>query len=195
MATRVPEDLGLLGLGALSKTEKVVEPGDELKPDAEAEAAVKRQLPAPLVSRDDNWFLLLDVASRRTDYGPAGNQNLVKKINKINGTFVLNQNTGLPGHFLISGCFNHNKLVLTPIMTDILAVKQFIFNCSSVPAAAPAQIIYPSVPAVNSLIGTEQNDVTQKRLLPAWPAQERKADWFQLFDQTREESVRPPTGI
>lgn len=79
MATRSPEDLGLLGLVAAVKTdsrlevENVVKPRVELKLDSGAEAVVKRHPPQPLVRRDDNWFLLFEVASRKTRYVAPGN--------------------------------------------------------------------------------------------------------------------------
>lgn len=82
MATRAPEDLDLLGLGAVAEmdpeldVEEVVVLRAELKLDPQAEAFLKRQLPLALVRRDDNWFLLLDVASRRTNYVAPGNHNL-----------------------------------------------------------------------------------------------------------------------
>lgn len=79
MATRAPEDLGLLDLAAAVKTdsrlelENVVVQRVELKLDAGAEAVVKQRPAQPLVRRDDNWFLLFDVAPRRTSYVAPGN--------------------------------------------------------------------------------------------------------------------------
>lgn len=70
---------------------------------------------------------------------------------------------------------------------------------SSVPAAAPTQIIYPSAPAAVQLVGPEQktpqSDVVQIRLPPARPSPGREDDWFPLFDRIREESVPLPLGI
>lgn len=82
MATRAPEDLGSLGLGAVAKMdselegENVVVQRDERRLDPPAEAVVKRQLPQALDRRDDDWFLLLDVASRRTNFVAPGNYSL-----------------------------------------------------------------------------------------------------------------------
>lgn len=81
-ATRAPEDLGLLDLVAAAKTdprremENVVVQRVELKLDSPADAEVKRPPPQPLVRRDDNWFLLLDIVPRRTSYVAPGNYHL-----------------------------------------------------------------------------------------------------------------------
>lgn len=83
MASRAPEDLGLSDLVATVKTdprlevENVVVEKVELKPDSGEEAVVKQRPLQPLVRREDSWFLLFNVATRRASYVAPGNYHLI----------------------------------------------------------------------------------------------------------------------